>query len=165
MKCMLCGEEIEGRRCPRCEFEVPDVMGSMNETIRFNLEKLAKMQRDLLLKDVKVYIRAYHWEEENDTLVEKFHEDILIAEDIQQMEIGQDCWSDIQFAKQTAGEPLQMTISVDDGKKTEYTVTVMAPDTQDMWNVGFVLKEGLRGVIKVGSSGRYAESDLISLKG
>lgn len=166
MACEVCGYDFTGTgNCPACGFQSIPVVGGMTEEMKKKFAEAANAYKENLLKDVKVYIRGYHWEEENGQLIEKFHEDILIAEDIQKMSFGQTSYSEVVFAKQAAGEDVELTVVVENGGTKVHSVTVKAPDTEKMWNVGFTLKTGLKGAIKVGAGNNLVESNEFSLKG
>lgn len=164
--CEVCGEEYSGMaKCPVCGYPKRNVIGSLSKEQLEEFDKRAKQRKEQLMKNIKVYIRGYHWEEENGQLIEKFHEDILIGENLQNMNIGQTSYSEVVFAKQAAGEDVELTVVVENEETKVHEVIVTAPDTEKMWNVGFSLKKGLKGTIKVGAGNNLAESKEFSLKG
>lgn len=166
--CDVCGKAFSDLdKCPVCKFPIKSIVGSgMNEEQKAIYRKRVGLAKEKIMKDIKVYIRGYHWEEENGQMVEKFHEDILIAENVHTLDFDQNSWSEVEFAKQTAGETVELTVVVENGGSKTNSLAVKAPDTgKEMWKVGFALKPGLNGVVKVGAGNNIAESKEFSLKG
>lgn len=166
MICKVCGAEFSGvNTCPECQFPLITSIGKVSKEEEAVLEETVRKYKEKILKDIKVYVRGYHWEEENGQLVEKFHEDILIAENIGTLKAGQVSWSDVVFAKQAAGEKVDLTLVIEQPEKKEVSVHVIAPDTEKMWQVGLVIKPGLKASVRVGGKQMYADSTEFSLKG
>lgn len=164
--CRLCGKEFEGsNRCPVCELRVFKSVGTVSEEQEKKNEEMILAKRKEIYKDTMVYIRGYHFEEENGELVEKFHQDVAIAKDLHQMNVNDTSWSNLDFAKHPVGESVDMTVVVDGVVKKELTVSVVAPETEGAWKIGLVIKPGLEGCIRVGNDKSYADSQAFSLKG
>ena len=100
-------------------------------------------------------------------MVQSSTKDIKIGQNLGSLDLGQVAWGNEEYARQTAGEQLELTVVVKDGtgKEIKQQTRVIAPETSGLWKVGCVLKTGLRVAIRVGNTSSYSDSGEISLRG
>lgn len=168
MKCLLCGMELnQATTCQVCGERVVSVVGNMTEDLQKKLFDAARDKRARMLSSTTVSLRSYYWKDVDGELVQSSTKDIKIGQNLGSLDIGQVAWGNEEYARQTVGEQLELTVVVKDGtgKEIKQQTRVIAPETSGLWKVGCVLKPGLRVAIRVGNTSSYSDSGEISLRG
>lgn len=170
MRCLVCGTELNGATIcpvPSCREQVESIIGVIDDELQAELIEEAKEFRQEKLQDVKLYLKIYFWKDVDGDLVEKSSENIQIGQDIGALEIDQVKWTNTEFAKQIAGESLDLAVVVERESNSvqEQKVSVMAPNTEGLWKIGCVLKPGFKAAVRVGDERVYCDSNEIDLRG
>ena len=168
MRCLVCGVELnQVTTCPVCGEKVVGVVGNMTPELQQKFANAGYQKRINALSGVTAYLRSYYWQDVNGELAERGRQDIPIGQNLGALGIEQVLWGNTEFARQAAGEELELTVVLKDtyGRTSEQKTKVVAPSTDGLWRIGCVLKPGFRMAIRVGNERVYSDSGEIDLRG
>lgn len=168
MKCLVCGMELnQATACPVCGEKVVAVVGDMPAELQQKFVYAGVQKRINALANITAYLRSYYWTDVDGELVEKSRQDIPIGQNLGALGIGQVLWGNMEFARQTPGEELEIVVVLKDsyGRVLEQKTKVIAPATDGRWRIGCVLRPGFRMAVRVGNETVYSDSGEISLRG
>ena len=162
MKCMVCGETIEGEICPFCGFPVYEIVGDNLEESVAQIRKLASEYRSGYLHDIKAGIVIHEWKEKNGEIAEKKRTEVMFA-DGSELEKGE-VWLSQELARIPDEKSIQAEVVISKGgKKQVHKVEISNLLEKELQMIGFQLKEPLHLCLMLKNKSNSSISKPISL--
>lgn len=167
MICAVCGKEYQGNdACPACGFQnIGGFVGGDNAAIKEKIDAVAAVKRAEMLNGISVYAIGYIFQEKDGKIVLDSRQEILLADNLENLRLNQINWSPVEYGKQEAGEPMQVDVVVKTpaGNKN-CSLQAKGPSTSGFWKLGFIMKPGFEFSLAVGDSSSHSETNSCRIK-
>ena len=162
MECLVCGKEYVGSECPRCRFPDVQIPGDRQKTIE-SLRPAIEAFRTQFLQSVKLEIAAFHWKDEDGTVVLDREERVLLV-DGEELQQGPK-WLDQEFARipdeQWVHVTLYITVAGDTRQEQIMLPNIHTPQLQQI-GVEMVESFGIRLLLR-NAANEMTKSETIQL--
>ena len=167
MKCIVCGRETgDLSECPRCGFEVLEVLGEMTPELEKVHESYADRYRALYLGDIRLGVTVYEWKlGGEDEQPEKTGESAAWFEPWKELPAGQISWIPETFRAAKTVDSVELTSHIKKTGKREALrpMRFSTAGRGEEWQLG--VRKELNGDVTfaLGTAGRYQKSETINL--
>ena len=160
MRCSCCNAETEtGKaKCSYCGF--PVLVGADDTEMT---RKLIQSHKEKKLGKIKIFVKAYQYEENNESIVEKQF-DYLHVSDAVSLQLNDIKWLSNSFEEITSDQPLELEIRIVKDDECADKTAIITPDRIIIRSsIGIVLCDGFTVKFVVGRKEDYCYSEPIDL--
>ncbi len=159
MRCMICYQETEQNKCPRCGYTRIALIGDSEEAQK-GLQGLLSQRRSSFLRRYDIGIQTYSWKEQDEEIVLDRVERCSLgtADRLREGTV----WLDREFAR-IEEEEMTVELSVIKDKEPPVLIPVQlkVPQEKQLQTIGVELNEELQARVSIRNASSRRDSDYV----